>query len=135
MVFDLSQGVIFVIGSRFIQRVGRMPDPPADLVEAEIARNGEEEGGEPRRRLVAGGGLPELDKGGLRQILGFVRVGQGSVDKPDDRMLPMLHQLGEGVPITPFDAQHQQGVGILAGIGGLVGHEFRSQSKNPSDAQ
>jgi hypothetical protein len=53
-------------------------------------------------------------------------------------MLPALHQFGEGVPITPFDAKHQQGVGILAGIlagiGGLVGHEFRSQSKNPSDA-
>ena len=135
MVFDLSKGVIFVIGSRFIQRVGRMPDAPADLVEAEIARNGEEEGGEPRRRLVAGGGLPELDKGSLRQILGFVWVGQGSVDEANDGMLPSLHQLGEGVPITPFDAEHQQGVGILAGIGGLVRHEVRGPSKIPSEGR
>jgi hypothetical protein len=33
-VFDLSQGVVFVFGPRFVQRVGRMPDAPTDLVEA-----------------------------------------------------------------------------------------------------
>ena len=121
-VLDLSERVLLVVRARFIERIGRMTHPSADLVEAEVAGDREEEGGEPGRGLVAARGLPELDEGGLRQVFGLVRVGQRAVDEADDRLLPSLHQVGEGVPITLSDAEHQQGVGILTGIGGVVGH-------------
>ena len=71
---------------RGIKGFGRVTGTAPEFVKAEVARNGEQPGGELRRRLVACGGLPDLHEDALREVLRLGRVGQRTIDEVQHRL-------------------------------------------------
>src|SRR5262245_5736407 len=93
-----------------IERPGRVPPASAQLVEAEISRDGVEPGRKARRHAVAPGRLPDLHKDLLGQVFGFVRVADVAQDEVEDRLFVLLNQRLERAQIPLLYAEHQRGV-------------------------
>ena len=111
-VLVLALGLIFVFGVAFFDGLGRVARAPADFVEAQIARNGEEPGGELGRALIALARFVNLQEDVLRQIFGFRLVTQRAADKVEQRLLVFFHQFREGRAVAAFHAQHEGGIRI-----------------------
>ena len=84
----------------------------AELVQAEIARDGKQPGGKFRGLFVPAAGFIHLQKNILRQVLSLGLVAQRAVNEIHHRLLVFFHQPGERGPVAAFDAQHQDGIGI-----------------------
>ena len=120
-VLELVQRLVLVVRMGNIQRLGRMSRAAANLVQAQIPRDGEQPGGKLRRDPVAIGRFVNLHEDVLRHVLGFRGVAQRPVHQIDHRLFVLVHQLLEGVPVAALDTEHQRGVGIR-----IRGHEGAS---------
>ena len=112
LVLNLVARLVLAVRVRLVQRLGRVPRPPAELVQAEIAGDGEEPGGELGGLDVAGARFVYLQKDILRQVLRLGLVPQGAVDEVHDRLLVFPDQLGESRAVAALDAQHENSIGI-----------------------
>jgi hypothetical protein len=109
-VFVLMEGLVFVVRAGGIEGIGRVAGAAADFVEAKVAGDGEEPGGEFGGNGVAIGGLEDLEEDVLGQVLSLGGIMNHAAGQVHDRLLVLVHQCGKSLPITLFDPYHQGGI-------------------------
>jgi hypothetical protein len=100
---------------------GGVTAAPAQFVEAEVAGDGVEPGGEPGGDAVAVGRFVELDKDVLSEVFGFLEVAEHAIDQVHDGLFILVQQSFEGMGIAVLNTQHQLGVWVLLGSHGEAG--------------
>ena len=89
-----------------------MTRAPTYFIQRQIARDGEQPGGEFRCGLVAVRGLVNLHKDVLRQILGLSGVFEGAIYEVDDGPFVAFHEQFKGVHVPVFNPEHEPCVWI-----------------------
>src|SRR5712671_3502128 len=112
-----------------IQRFGPVARTAADFIEAEVARDGEQPGGEFGGDSVAVGRFINLKEYVLREVFGLRGIPECAVNDIRDRLLVLVYQFFKSLPVASFDAKHQTGVGIG------VGRHGRASYQKPPEAQ
>lgn len=97
-------------GQRGVEGFGGVSGSASDLVEAKIAGDGEEPGGEAGGDSVATGRLPGLDEHLLREVFGFVGVAERSLNEIEDGLAVLFDQGFECREVALLDAEHARGI-------------------------
>ena len=123
VVFKLARRRFVGFGQAGFDGLGGMARAAADFVEADVAGDGENPGGEFGGDLVAGGGLVNADEDDLGQVFRFGKIVQHAEHEADDGLFVFFHQLLEGAQVSVFGEEHERGIWV-----GRFGHQCKGNA-------
>ena len=115
-VFCGSKTTRFIGNGGKLCRVGDFGMPAgalAEVADENVVCDVKQIGGKTRRGRVFPGTLEDLDEGLLRKILGGVNVVERSVEKVDQRLLPLEYEHTRGRGVARRDPRHQQNIRLV----------------------
>lgn len=110
---EIGGGIARVGGS--VEGFGGVAAAAAEFVQAEVAGDGEEPGGEAGGDAVTGGGFPGLEEDLLGDVFGIPGIMEGSKDEVTHGLAVFIDQAFEGLEIPLLGAEHAGGIFVVAG--------------------